>query len=515
MVRLSGIYVGFCMVLIAVSIGAVLFLGVGLSWIESAIVAITALTALALYDMVAKELRSRAVITVQITNLSQGTADLAYQVAGLTRQVADLGRRLQVSERKTETAAEQARAAIPSFANEIDELGTIVQQLAETVAAHDTTIAEQQTPSTELPQQTIAPARLDTPLVATPSVAAERAVDIGSALPPDMGRDPFSVPELEEPAPNAPPPKPILSDDEAKSLGREQMIAIVRSALDAGRVDLYLQPVVSLPQRKVRYYETFTRLRKEDGTLLLPGAFLNAAEAGGLIARIDHLVLSRAAQVARWLLNKNRDIGLICNIATATLTNPQSAQQLLKFYDSNRELAPSILLEFPQSFWRANSPLAQTGLVALAKRGARFSMDQLTDLHMEPRELADRNIRLVKIPSEMLLADLDALDFDIDPADLSDLMARYGVGLVGERIESEQTVLELLDFKVRFGQGFLFSPPRPLREEALRSSEETAKPEPAENLLQPAGAKGMLANAVEEFARTGILPQSSPGGSRA
>ncbi len=89
------------------------------------------------------------------------------------------------------------------------------------------------------------------------------------------------------------------------------MISVVRSALDAGRVDLYLQPIVSLPQRKVRYYEIFTRLRREDGSVLLPGAFLNAAEAGGLIARIDHMVLGRAAQVARWLLNKDRDIGLI------------------------------------------------------------------------------------------------------------------------------------------------------------------------------------------------------------
>ncbi len=251
--------------------------------------------------------------------------------------------------------------------------------------------------------------------------------------------------------------------------------------------------------------------------MLLPGAFLNAAEAGGLIARIDHMVLGRAAQVARWLLNKDRDIGLICNIAMATLTNPPSVQQLLKFFEANKELASSIVLEFPQSFWRANSPLAQSGLVALTKLGARFSMDQVSDLHMEPRELADRNIRLVKVPAKLLLTDPEVAGCDIDPADLSDLMARYGVGLVGERIESEETVLELLEYNVRFGQGFLFSAPRPLREEALRVGAETAvKPETPPAAAPQAGtAKGMLGNAVEEIRRTGMLPQSSPSGSRA
>jgi cyclic-di-GMP phosphodiesterase TipF (flagellum assembly factor) len=31
-------------------------------------------------------------------------------------------------------------------------------------------------------------------------------------------------------------------------------------------------------------------------------------------------------------------------------------------------------------------------------------------------------------------------------------------------------VVDLLDYDVRFGQGFLFSPPRPVRAEALQSS---------------------------------------------
>jgi len=503
MVRLSAIYVSFCMVLIAVSIGAVLFLGAGLSWVESAIVAIAAFTALSLYDMVAKELRNRAVVVEQIANLSGGTADLAYQVANLTRQVDELSRRLQTSERKTESAAEQARAAIPSFANEIDELGTIVQQLAETVAAHDTTITEQQAAAIEPEPAAVAAESSAATVIAPQPVAAESVAEISR----DIGRDPFTVPEIEPLPPITPPPKPILSTDQSKSLGRELMIGAVRSALDGGRADLYLQPIVSLPQRKVRYYETFTRLRKEDGTVLLPGAFLNAAEASGLIARIDHMVLARAAQVARWLLSKDRDIGLICNIATATLTNPASAQQLLKFFDANQELAPAIVLEFPQSFWRANSPLAQPVLVALVKRGARFSMDQVSDLRMEPRDLADRNIRLVKVPPKLLLANPQGSGSDIDPADLPDLMARYGIGLVAERIESEETVLELLEINVNFGQGFLFSAPRPLREEALRGGTEPAS--------KPDSVEEKFANAVEEIRRTGILPQSSPGGSRA
>ena len=62
---------------------------------------------------------------------------------------------------------------------------------------------------------------------------------------------------------------------------------------------------------------------------------------------------------------------------------------------------------------------------------------------------------------------------DIHAADLSDLLGRYGISLIAERIEGEAQVVDLLEYDVRFGQGFLFSPPRPVRAEALRGAAET------------------------------------------
>jgi hypothetical protein len=44
----------------------------------------------------------------------------------------------------------------------------------------------------------------------------------------------------------------------------EEMLETIRRSLEDNRVDLYLQPVVSLPQRKVRYYEAMSRLNAGD-----------------------------------------------------------------------------------------------------------------------------------------------------------------------------------------------------------------------------------------------------------
>ena len=128
--RISAIFIAVCMVLIAVSIGAVLYLGLKVDGRTSAIVALAALTGMALYNTVSNRLRDRGDLGDQIADLSRGTGDLA-------RQVAEIARRLNAMEHRVETSVNSARGATDPIAAEIGELGGLVRQIAETVAGHE------------------------------------------------------------------------------------------------------------------------------------------------------------------------------------------------------------------------------------------------------------------------------------------------------------------------------------------------------------------------------------------
>jgi cyclic-di-GMP phosphodiesterase TipF (flagellum assembly factor) len=167
----------------------------------------------------------------------------------------------------------------------------------------------------------------------------------------------------------------------------------------------------------------------------------------------------------RRLMVRNKDIGIFCNVSAATLANSAAFAQCLDFLEANRALAPSFVLEFKQSTLRSLGPTETENLAALAKRGYRFSVDHVADLRIEPRELADRGVRFIKVPAALLLDPKQTSTSDIHPSDLSDLLGRFGIDLIAERIEGERAVVDLLDYDVRFGQGFLFAPPRPLRPE--------------------------------------------------
>jgi cyclic-di-GMP phosphodiesterase TipF (flagellum assembly factor) len=438
MIRISTIFIAVCMVLVATSLGLVLYAMAGISGTESAIVALTALTFLILYNAVSMRLRDRTDVGGQIADLSRGTADLA-------RQVAEFGRRLAAIEGKVVSANSAGADRMQGVIGEINELGVLVKQLATTVASHEEMLAEgPPAPSPPPPSS---------------RHEAEPQRQLRPAAEPASAPPPVAAPQ---PAPDAAAPAPSRS--------QSQLIAVLKNAVEENRLDIYLQPMVTLPQRKVRYYEAVTRLRDNKDQVLAAEDFIGTAESAGLIGRIDHAVMLRCIQVLRRLMVRNKEVGVFCNVSAATLSNPTHFAQCLDFLEANRALAPSFVLEFKQATFRKLGPPEIENLAALSQRGYRFSIDHVTDLRIEPRELADRGVRFIKVPAALLLDPKQSSTSDIHPSDLSDLLGRFGIDLVAEKIEGERAVVDLLDYDVRFGQGFLFAPPRPLRAEGASAT---------------------------------------------
>jgi cyclic-di-GMP phosphodiesterase TipF (flagellum assembly factor) len=457
MVRISAIFIAVCMMLIAGSLGFVLYLRFGFTGAESALVALAALTALAVYNTIAARKHDRAEVSDQVASLARGASDTA-------RQVAEFGRRLGAAEAKVETVLDRALATAQPLAAEIEEMSRLVRQLADSVAAHDAMLARQ--------------GGHDAPMA---PASAAFAPSTSAAPPPAAG------------------PRKVVA---FSGLERDAIIAMIGSAIEAQRIDLYLQPIVTLPQRKVRYYEAMSRLKAGNGEIVAAVDFMPYAEAGSLLPKLDSLSALRCVQIVRRLLLKNREIGLFCNLAGATLTD-SSFPQLLEFIDANRAIAPSLVFEFSQSAVRAMGPIEHESLAAMAERGFRFSMDNLTDLRIEPRELTERGFRFVKVPAQFLLNRVGVASTDIHPADFSDLLGRFGIDLIADRIEAEATVVDLLDYDVRFGQGFLFSPPRPVRADALQAPPGDAeKTEPAK-ADKAASGDAATAGGLAQLARAG------------
>lgn len=250
------------------------------------------------------------------------------------------------------------------------------------------------------------------------------------------------------------PPRASLLLDEP------EILSIVRSGLREGRVDVYVQPIVSLPQRRHRFYECFSRIRDADGNVVGPDRYLGGAEREGLIGAIDNMLLFRSVQLVRRIHKANREVGIFVNISEHSLADKRFFRDFAAFVAENKELAPYLIFEFAQAHVARHGAAVMLELERLARRGFRFSMDQVTDLDLDIDALAERQFRFIKVDARRLL---QAARDEAAPLDLRRFKAsldRNQIDLVVERIEDEQALLELLDYPIDFGQGYLFGEPR-------------------------------------------------------
>ena len=245
----------------------------------------------------------------------------------------------------------------------------------------------------------------------------------------------------------------------------------VKDALRENRVDLHLQPIVNLPQRRTCFYEGFTRLRRSDGKVIMPTEFLAAAERANLLGVIDNMLLFRCVQIVRRLSERDRRIGVFCNISMASLEDEQFFASFLDFMRENRDLAHAMIFEISVRAFRSRSDIAARNMSRLRELGFRFSLDEGDGLNFDLPELQAAGVKFLKIQGERLLEELtpggerpvSAISRDIAAEDVPALFVRYGIDLIAEKVENEKSVIEILEFEIPYGQGHVFGAPRPIK----------------------------------------------------
>jgi cyclic-di-GMP phosphodiesterase TipF (flagellum assembly factor) len=414
--------------------------------------------------------------------LSNGTADLA-------RQVTEQGRLIVELEKKSDDVGTRAQAAIQPVQSEMSELGALVSQLAQNVAAME--IAGR-TPGQE--RRRLQPSGTSAPAVSAPPENPAWKPILRPGLPPEL--PPVASEALEPPLPAntlvpaqpekkpepAPPPAPAAEaprpaansvEGPFRGIPRAEIIALVGHAVGHNRIEIYLQPVVTLPQRKVRHYEALLRLRMPDDRIVNAADFVPFADAGGLMPELDHFMLTRCVRIVRRLQSKNRDVGVFCNLSASTLSDPEAFARFLDVAEANRAVAPSLMFELAYPTLCSLGVGENENLAALVNLGYRLSVDHVGDLRFDAADLAARKTKYLKIAASVLLDKNNQATAKIHLADLSGFLTRFGIDLIAEKIENESHVIDLFDFDVKYGQGNLFSPPRPIRPESMAEPEES------------------------------------------
>lgn len=346
-------------------------------------------------------------------------------------------------------------AGIEEVTAEIGLLSGIVRELAAVVAAQDGEIAG---------------------LKAAPPPPPARAVVRAEARPEPRSLQ-VAPPRRPEPtAPPIPPWTPRAPGRSAPAIRDPERDAALLEAFDEQGLEVHLQPVVSLPQRKVVSYEALARLRVA-GEILSPEIFVPVLERHGRTTDLDRRMLQRVATIARHLAGRGSQAAVAYGLSPRSLFEPGFLRSLGRLVEGEPDLSGRVMLALPQASWRSLDA-EQAGALADLRGRIGFILDRPLDLRLDPLALADRGVAQVKVPADLLLrpGSYQTLS-DIALEDLVAAFARAGIRLVADGVERETDVPDLIELDVPLAQGSVFAPARVVRSEVLNAPPPEA-PEP-------------------------------------
>jgi len=463
MSKLAKIFIAGCMVVIAGAFAFIGIVGLGLDLAHAVLLGGGTFAVLLLLQMVQNFFAARRAREERLVLLER-------QVRAIFARQETLDARFSKGEA---SSGEAMRRNLAQVTNEIGEVSELVRQIAEQVAAHEALLSE-----------------AEATVMTASAVAVETAVDPREELAapeiPPVLPEPRITAAPEPPAESASPQRPAAAPVSEPS---PDLVRRVRHALERGAVDLSLQPVVTLPQRRITHYELTATLRDEDEVAIEADEYLPAARAGRLLSAVDALVLDRALRIARRLKARDRDIALFVGMATETIAGSAFVSDIARRLDAAADLSAHIILSFDEGMPRGFAGLEGEMLGSLAEKGFRFAVSHGERLAFDAPALHGVGVRYVRIPAARLVDPAQAASAEIHPADLPGLLRRHGITLVAESVDSETVVADLLDADVRAASGALFGGPRPVRPEVFAA---------------PAAAPAALAPAPSVPAKSGV-----------
>lgn len=240
-------------------------------------------------------------------------------------------------------------------------------------------------------------------------------------------------------------------------------------ALQEDRFLLYVQPILPLQECSglTPRYEVLLRLHDEEGGVVLPGAFIPAAERYGLIASIDHWVFD--ALVA--FMHRRREwVGRVqfnINISGVSICDLELLRHIVAVLSIKPYLAPMFCFEITESEAVRNMRQAHHFIHRLKHLGCRFALDDFGSGMSSFTYLKNLPVDYLKIDGSFVLG-VDQDDIDrVTVRSIKEIAQAMGMQTVAEYVENAAVRDVLVELGVDYGQGYFLGRPQPLTELSL------------------------------------------------
>ncbi len=241
-----------------------------------------------------------------------------------------------------------------------------------------------------------------------------------------------------------------------------QWAARINNALEDNRFELYRQTILPLQTpEEGEHYEILLRMRDENGGIISPGLFIEAAERYGITPRIDRWVIRSAF---RWLVSEadERERLALCsiNLSGQSLGDEKFLPFVTEQFHMSGLDATKICFEVTETAAIASYSQANRFINALKELGCKFALDDFGTGLSSFGYLKHFPVDFLKIDGSFVKEILhDPIDREMVRS-INEIGHLTGKQTIAEFAENEEIITMLRGMGVDYAQGYGVSEPK-------------------------------------------------------
>ncbi len=283
-----------------------------------------------------------------------------------------------------------------------------------------------------------------------PQTAADLLVEADVAMyqAKDSGRDQLALYSLRD-------------RRQADLRDRHTWVDRIAQALDHDQFLLHAQPLLNLRTGTVDRYEVLLRMAAADGSLIMPGDFLPAAERSGLIGRIDQWVIVEACRMLGEHQRAGRDIHLSINLSGPSMGDP-TILALIERQLADLPQRGGLTIEVTETVAITDIERARSFADHLENLGCEFALDDFGAGYGSFYYLKHLPFDYLKIDGTFIRELVTDRADQVLVRSLVHIAREMGKKTVAEFVEDQPTLNMVRELGVDYAQGYHIGRPAPL-----------------------------------------------------
>lgn len=229
----------------------------------------------------------------------------------------------------------------------------------------------------------------------------------------------------------------------------------LRTAIDAGEIEVYYQPQVAARSAHVVAVEALARWRHPDHGLLAPPAFMNDSGPEA-ISELGDFVLTRACEdAARW-----RGVSVSVNVSPVQFRDATFAERVLATARGAAMPLERLELEILEDCWFTDVRSARLALGRMRRMGVRIALDDFGSGYSSLSVLFDLPLDKIKL-DRTFASHPDSGAPSPKVPEIVALARAIGLQVTAEGVETDAQRRFMQAAGCDFLQGYLFQRPAP------------------------------------------------------